>query len=48
MSLCRSLPIWLLLAVFVGAPRIVSAEEDFAGIEFFETKIRPVLVAKCY
>jgi mono/diheme cytochrome c family protein len=39
---------WALgLGVFVGAARAENAE-DRAGIQFFETSIRPLLIENCY
>src|ERR1043166_5681747 len=35
-------------AIFGAIFRALSAEPDPAGIEFFEKKIRPVLVEHCY
>jgi hypothetical protein len=37
---------WFLAFFFGLAPAVCAAAED--GVEFFETKIRPVLVAECY
>src|SRR2546430_2553705 len=33
---------------FCGASRVDATEKNPKGIEFFETKIRPVLAANCY
>src|SRR5262245_15328574 len=38
----------LIAGLLFCAPRAPSAASDDAGIEFFEKKIRPVLVAHCY
>jgi hypothetical protein len=38
----------MLLLLFLGTPAIHGQEKpDAKGIEFFETKIRPVLVEQC-
>jgi Protein of unknown function (DUF1553)/Protein of unknown function (DUF1549)/Planctomycete cytochrome C len=40
---------WLLAGLCAGVVRLGAAETtDRAGVEFFETKIRPVLADKCY
>jgi hypothetical protein len=38
----------LTLAALLGASSARSADDDAAGIQFFENKIRPVLVKSCY
>lgn len=38
----------LLLALSVAIPAVASAQDARSGNEFFEAKIRPVLVAHCY
>src|SRR5438445_5473231 len=38
----------LIALLTVGVARIRSASPDDAGIDFFEKKIRPILIANCY
>ncbi len=38
----------VLIGLVLSAPQLVGAEPDVKGIEFFEKKIRPVLVDQCY
>ena len=47
----RTLPSGLALCFFAALPAVALAQADTAnkaGIEFFEKRIRPVLVEKCY
>src|SRR6478736_4882985 len=45
-----AMPRYLLVALvaLIVASRGLAAEPDRAGIEFFEKKIRPVLIESCY
>ncbi len=43
---CRIAAIWSGLAIILAGFNAVSAADD--GLEFFEQRIRPVLVARCY
>lgn len=45
--LIASLPI-AALALAAGGPGASAAEGDAAGVEFFESKVRPILVNNCY
>ncbi|GIW81641.1 MAG: hypothetical protein KatS3mg105_3448 [Gemmatales bacterium] len=44
----KPLPSYLSLAACLAASTLTFAADDRGGIEFFERKIRPVLVQKCY
>jgi hypothetical protein len=35
-------------AILLSAPLVCAAEPDAKGVEFFESKVRPVLVEQCY
>src|SRR5262245_723621 len=41
-------PCLLAVAAAVAAPSLASAQVDRQGVDFFEKKIRPVLVEHCY
>ena len=39
---------WIASAMWIATPPSIAMEPNLAGIDFFETKIRPVLIEHCY